>query len=410
MEQKREGALDRMQRLSKLYEEELLERVVPFWEHYSIDRASGGYLSCLDRDGTVYDTDKFTWMQARELWMFSRLARRFHRELPEDAARWLALAEHGRQFLQAHGRTAEGDWYFALDREGRPLVAAYNLFSDYFACAAFAEYAAAAEDRDALTIAKESFQRIEKRRENPKGGYTKQFGETRQMASMSVPMMDSWLLYECPALVSATDRERRLTESIQTILTRHVDEKRQLVFERVSPVGERVPGMNGRLLNPGHAMEGLWFTLRYATAAGLAEYALQLSEPILWMAERGWDHEYGGFYYYLDADGFPPEKLEWHMKLWWVHAEALCAFLHGFEARGDPRFLQWFERVHDWVFSHFPDPEQGEWYGYLYRSGDPSVGLKGGKWKGFFHIPRALLEIADRLTSLSQAAPGEQSQ
>ncbi len=44
--------------------------------------------------------------------------------------------------------------------------------------------------------------------------------------------------------------------------------------------------------------------------------------------------------------------------------------------------------IHDWVYQYFPDPEHGEWYGYLHRDGRISVPLKGNLWKGPFHIPR----------------------
>ena len=45
------------------YERELLERVVPFWEAHSVDRECGGFITCLDRDGSAYDTFKHLWMQ-----------------------------------------------------------------------------------------------------------------------------------------------------------------------------------------------------------------------------------------------------------------------------------------------------------------------------------------------------------
>ena len=45
----------------------------------------------------------------------------------------------------------------------------------------------------------------------------------------------------------------------------------------------------------------------------------------------------------------------------------------------------------DWAYRHFPDPEHGEWYGYLHRDGRISVRLKGNLWKGPFHLPRMQL-------------------
>jgi N-acylglucosamine 2-epimerase len=45
----------------------LSDDVIPFWETHSVDRVCGGYSTCLDREGRVYDTDKFIWLQNREV-------------------------------------------------------------------------------------------------------------------------------------------------------------------------------------------------------------------------------------------------------------------------------------------------------------------------------------------------------
>ena len=37
------------------YRRELLESVIPFWMRHSLDSEHGGYFSCLDRDGSIYD-------------------------------------------------------------------------------------------------------------------------------------------------------------------------------------------------------------------------------------------------------------------------------------------------------------------------------------------------------------------
>lgn len=60
-------------KLANKYKTELLDSVLPFWLNNSIDKEYGGYFSCLDRDGSVYDTDKFIWLQGREVWLFSML-------------------------------------------------------------------------------------------------------------------------------------------------------------------------------------------------------------------------------------------------------------------------------------------------------------------------------------------------
>jgi N-acylglucosamine 2-epimerase len=76
------------------------------------------------------------------------------------------------------------------------------------------------------------------------------------------------------------------------------------------------------------------------------------------------------------------------------------AALKGLQHTGDERCARWFEQLYDYAWTRFSDPEYGEWFGYLKRDGTPLHTAKGGKWKGCFHVPRALwgcLEILKKL-------------
>jgi N-acylglucosamine 2-epimerase len=55
------------------YENELYSSVIPFWEKNCIDKECGGYFTMLDRDGSIYDTEKYMWMQWRIVYMFALL-------------------------------------------------------------------------------------------------------------------------------------------------------------------------------------------------------------------------------------------------------------------------------------------------------------------------------------------------
>ena len=67
----------------------------------------------------------------------------------------------------------------------------------------------------------------------------------------------------------------------------------------------------------------------------------------------------------------------------------LVALVMGYALTGRRECWQWYEKVHDYAWPRFSDPEHGEWYGYLNRRGEVLLPLKGGKWKGCFHVPRA---------------------
>src|SRR5690242_10382566 len=89
--------------LAKTYRQVLLEDVIPFWLRYGLDHHHGGYLTSLDRDGTVIDTDKSIWFQARGAWTFATL---FNTVAKKPA--WLDAAHSGIEFLRRHGSGPDG--------------------------------------------------------------------------------------------------------------------------------------------------------------------------------------------------------------------------------------------------------------------------------------------------------------
>ena len=109
--------------------------------------------------------------------------------------------------------------------------------------------------------------------------------------------------------------------------------------------------------------------------------------------EYGWDKKYSGIFYFLDVKGNPPQQLEWDQKLWWVHMEALVGLAKGYAYTKNEKCLEWFHKIHAYTWNHFKDQEHGEWFGYLNRRGEVLLDMKGGKWKGCFHIPRALYQV-----------------
>lgn len=379
--------LQEIKRYHEIYEKELFEHVVPFWLNHSLDRENGGYFSLMDRDGTVFDTDKYAWMQGREIWMFSKLCSVYGAR-PE----WIEAAKLGVEFMRKHGRAENGDFYFAMDKTGRPLIHPYNIFSDCFMCTALAEYSRVTGDEQAREEALQLYRRIQVRKDNPKGEWTKAVPGGRSLCAMAMPMIQMMMVRELKDFLPAEELDPIIEENLAIFFNRHVDRERKCVFERVLPDGGHLfDVMEGRLLNPGHALENLWFIMDVAHSLGREDMVNDVADIMLWAVERGWDQEFGGLFYYQDYMGYPTDKLESQMKLWWVHAEAINAFLLAYKLTGRQEHLEWFKRLHDYSFSHFSDPEYGEWYGYLDRQGKPAFGLKGGKWKGFFHLPRALM-------------------
>ena len=388
--------MDQCNVYAEKYRAALLDNVIPFWERHSLDRDYGGYFTCLDRDGSVFDTDKFVWLQARQVWTFAM----FYNRLEQRPA-WLEMAQHGADFLRAHGMDAAGNWYFALDRAGNPLVQPYNIFSDCFAAMAFGQLALAPGDQADADLALRTYHNILRRRDNPKGHYNKLVPGARPLKGFALPMILCNLTLELEALLPPDEVTRTIETCVHEVMDVFLDVETGLIFENVAPDGSHVDSFEGRLLNPGHGLEAMWFIIDIgrrsakirATVDGRqgAEALVERSvETILRILDFGWDKEHGGIFYFMDAQGYPPQQLEWDQKLWWVHLEALVALAMAYTETHRADVWVWYGKVHAYAWSHFPDPEYGEWYGYLNRRGEVLLPLKGGKWKGCFHAPRAL--------------------
>lgn len=383
--------------LKSIYLSQLFDDVLPFWMTYSIDREFGGYFTSLDRAGTVFDTDKFTWLQCRQIWMFARL---FNSVRPTK--KWLDIALHGSEFMEKHGRDAKGNWYFSMNREGQPLTQPYNIFSDCFAAMAFGQLYKATGMKHHQQIAQDTFHNILHRQDNPKGLYTKTYPGTRPLKSFALPMILCNLVLELEEVLDPKIVESTINDGLHQVMEvfYQPDILNGVILESVTPLGEFSNSYEGRLLNPGHVLEAMWFVMDLADRKGdhsLIEKAVAISLNTL---DLGWDTKYGGLFYFLDVLGHPPQQLEWDQKLWWVHLEALVVTLKGYALTGNTDMWNWFLKLHEYTQNHFPDPEFGEWYGYLNRRGEVLLPLKGGKWKGCFHVPRGLYKVTSILNRM----------
>jgi len=373
-----------LEQYAQQYRRALLEDIIPFWLEHSID-PEGGFNTCLLADGQVYDRDKFIWLQARQCWTFAMLYNRL-----ESKQEWLDIALHGAEFLLTHGIDEHGAWYFSLAPDGKPLIQAYNIFSDCFACMAFAQLYFATDQLKYREIALQTFQQILQRRDNPKGKYNKGIGATRPLKNFALPMILCNLSLELEPLLEKDQVDRTIDHCITEVMTYFYQEESGLILENVLADGTLSDSFEGRLLNPGHAIEAMWFIMDLGKKRKDEPLIQAAAKRALKMLEWGWDKEFGGIFYFMDRKGYPTQQLEWDQKLWWVHLETLVALLKAYELTGESSYWTWFERVHQYSWTHFPDKDHGEWFGYLNRKGEILLSLKGGKWKGCFHVPRGL--------------------
>lgn len=368
---------------AQFYRDTLLDDVMPFWLRHGMDPEHGGLITALDRDGSVLDTDKSVWFQGRAGWMFATLF-----NTVEPRAEWLEAARSCVDFLRAHCFAPNGKMYFTVTREGAPLRMRRYVFSEAFAAIAFAAFAKAAGGERAREDAVRTFAKyLDPGAQPPKSA--------RPSKGLAERMIGIVTAQEVRAnLGDVRVNERTCSEWIDAFITEierdFLKPEHEALMEIVAPDGAIIDHLEGRTLNPGHAIECAWFIMHEGALRKDARL-VQLGTTILdWMWRRGWDDEFGGLLYFTDLRGLPVQEY-WHdMKFWWPHCEAIIATLLAWKLTGDGHYAKMHARVHEWSFAHFPDREHGEWFGWLHRDGRVSQRAKGNMFKGPFHLPRML--------------------
>ena len=375
--------------------EQELERCVSFWLKNGMDHEYGGVYTCLDRYGKVYSTDKSVWMQGRCGWIFVYLCHVYGVK-----QEWLDASKSCLDFMEKYciNRAAGNRMYFTVTKDGKPLRQRRYFYSEAFYALANAEYYGVTGEKEYLDRARsacEMYWNLWHGMPDPTGLGPKTIPETRSGRSFGLPMI---FLNVLTVMMRVDEEKKALYEQraqgcVDEIFKYNYHPELHCILENVGPNGEaNLDYTEGRIVNPGHDIEGVWFMLEHAARTGDKELVAKAEQIFNWAINAGWDKEYGGLLYFVDALGNPPEAYEHDMKLWWPHDEILISSLMLYRDTGKEEYLDWYFKTLDYCKAHFSDPEYGEWYGYLRRDGLPTMpSTKGSTFKGPFHLPRMLI-------------------
>lgn len=361
----------------------LRKDIMPFWMEHGLDRKNGGVFTALDRDGTLMDSTKSVWFQGR----FGYVAALAYLHDPFHS-QWLEASKSCIDFIEEHCFDTDGHMFFEVTAEGKPLRKRRYVFSECFAIMAMAEYSLASGDKSYARKALDLFKRTLNLLSS--GILENKFLFAARGHSITMMLINVAVVLKQVSDDPALDI--RIDQSIEELRKYFMKEEFGTLLEMVGPDGELIDTCNGRTINPGHCIETGWFILKVAELRAWDESLVKMGTTIIdWAWKWGWDDTYGGMINFRDCKGFPPQDYSQDMKFWWPQCEAILASLMAWRATGQEKYLDMHRKAYDYAFSKFPDPEFGEWFGYLHRDGTPAQTAKGNLFKGPFHIPRMML-------------------
>jgi len=415
--------------LLDFYKRHLMDTILPFWRR-AIDSKYGGVFTCFDNAGSrLVSTDKYTWSQGRFVWVWSRIADMCQRKLIDgEADEYLIHAGKTVNFLRRNVIMENGHCAFLMTETGekKESIAGEgydtSYFADCFVILGFTEYARVAKNVETFGEALALYDNLNGRL---KSGNVRSepYPIPAGFRAHSMPMIMLNVTQELSSAAKTLGHERAL-ELEKTSVCYMTEIMESFYFEDGkiaeirTPEGTEANTVFARHLNPGHAIECMWFIITTAERTDKRDFLTKAFHAIKTMFKLGWDADYGGLFRFIDRKGGKPqgnisgsafEHLildTWDTKLWWPHSEALYSTLLGYELTGDDDFHTLYDMAHEYTFHTFPndDKKVGEWIQIRDRFGKPVQKVVALPVKDPYHIMRNILLIIELLSQTRRSS------
>jgi mannobiose 2-epimerase len=390
----------------------LKENIAAFWLSKSLDGKNGGYTINFGPRGEPKGPGvKMVVSQARNVWLFSRLARAGY-----GGKECLAAAEHGYRFLKEKmWDRKNGGFYWQVDATGATkLQSKKHLYGQAFALYAISEYYLATKKREALDFAIQLFMLIEaKSHDKTYGGYIEFFNEDWSppppddspymgQGLLGLKLMNTHLhlleafttFYRASALPLARERLLELIAiESSTVVRKDIGACTDKYERDWTPRLDR----DYARVSYGHDIENVWLVMDACDAAGISNYPLLDVYRAQWdySLKYGYDGDKGGFFYSGEFNK-PADRKN---KSWWVGAEALVSALYMYRITREARYLSVFEKTFEFIEKYQVDWENGEWHAEVLPDGS-TQGDKAQPWKAGYHQGRSMIECIGILNAL----------
>ena len=374
----------------------LEHNILPFWDR--LKDPAGGFYGRVLGDGTlVGDAPRGAVLNARILWTYSALYRRFRRK------EHLMAAVHAKEYFIEHFLDHKyGGVYWSLDARGKRLVDKAQLYAQSFGIYALAEFYAATGDDEALKGAVNIYHIVERHFADPvNGGYVEALGrDFKPLQDMRLSehdvncqkTMNSHLhllegyatLYRVWPDPGLRERVAALLEQLETRIINPATGHLELYFDRDWTV---VPGG----VSYGHDIEASWMALECALAVrgfDTVERTRALARRLYAAGLEGLQPD-GSLAYELKASGEADTSRQW-----WVQAESVVGNLWAWKYLSEPDGFGRAIKAWDYISSHLVDREGGDWWWSCDAEGTPDrTADKAGEWKCPYHNVRMCLQV-----------------
>lgn len=398
---------ERMSSFARQIEEEWKENILPFWIEYAQDKEKGGFYGYLHNNRRVEQNHgKASVLNFRILWTFSA-AYRISRE-----EKYLEVARRAYEYIREYfiDRVYSGVFWM-LDSRGKPTDTKKQVYSVAFAIYGLSEYHRATGNPEALAMAVELFESLERNARDLKyKGYLEALTrDWAPLADMSLSPSDMNVAKSMNTHLHILEAYTNLLRAWDSpVLRCSLKEVLEVILEHI--VDSRTWSFNlffdqdwtsrADIVSYGHNIEGSWLICEAAGVIG-EEALLERAEAVsLKMAgqvfREGIDRMCGGIYNDRQ-DGRLDDS-----KDWWPQAEAVVGFLNAYQLSGNEEYLEASLQTWEFIRKYITDKTFGEWIWGVTQDGRPTgKDEKVGPWKCPYHNGRMCFEITERIANFN---------
>ena len=385
---------------------ELLNDIIPFWNNLRDDEFGGWYGLVdsnlkLDKKG-----EKGVILHSRILWFYSNA----YMVLKDP--KLLDNAKHAYEFLTEKCYDKEyGGVYWSMNYDGTVLDDMKHSYCQAFFIYALSSYYRASGDKNALKIAYEVMDLVEKHhadnvayKEKLSRDWTKELAndELSENGLMADKTMNTTLhLMEAYTELYLADHNPKVLERLKFQLDVSYDKIYDKKNHKLFVFFDKDLNEIGDVHSYGHDIEATWLTDRALDVIGDEEYAKKFREMdkdiVANIAKVAYDKESGSLLNEVD------KGIVNRQRVWWVQAESVVGFLNAYQRKyGGKEYLEIAENIWNYIKNNIVDKrEGGEWIWDLNDKGelDPARNVVD-PWKCPYHNGRMCLEAIRRLEEI----------
>lgn len=384
---------------------ELTQDILPFWLK-RMTNPEGGFYGRIDGDGNLdLEAPKGLIMNARLLWTFSNALRLLH---PGTGAREEFLREGAqrakREIIDRFSDPVYGGAWWSLNPDNTPHDRKKQIYAIAFAIYGLAEFHRATGDPEALEVAKQYYEQIEKHSfDTELNGYLEAFTEDWQ------PIADMRLSDKDANESKTMNTHLHILEAYTGLYRVWKDELlRKQLRNLIELFLDRILGDDGHLrlffdehwtcnyniVSYGHDIEASWLLYEAALVLGDEDLIGKVKAEvphIVDAASEGFTRE-GGMIYEKEGERVDGDR---H---WWVQAESVVGYFNAWQLTGRKDYLDNALACWNFIRENLLDREGGEWFWSLRADGSVNrVDDKAGFWKCPYHNGRMCMEILERI-------------